>query len=171
MSDDAELARGFIRQLLDEDGPPPNVDWDRFRLMQLIPGTAGVSDVKARDALIGRGFVELAQGTFDTETERRSLTSLRTLMLQIVGDTPRVVPGFANPLVATLTHPPVLATPPNLTRLLSSVGEILREAHAVTIVGSEDALGERMMTLLFVDGQYVGFLPATRALPTGSARA
>jgi len=32
-------------------------------------------------------------------------------------------------------------------------------------------LGEQMMTLLFLDGKYVGFLPARRAVTSPTARA
>ena len=166
-----QLAREFIARLLDEHGPPPKVDWERYRLMQLIPGTAGVADPKARDALVARGFAELARGRFDAEAEQRSLASLRALVAQILGAQPTIVHGFSNPLVAALSGTPSPATPPNLARLLSAVGEILRQAEPVTVVAQDDALGERMMTLLFVEGAYAGFLPASRALPQGGARA
>ena len=36
-------AEEFLESLFVEDGPPPAIDWDRYRLMQLIPGTAGVT--------------------------------------------------------------------------------------------------------------------------------
>jgi hypothetical protein len=165
------LAEAFLARLLDEDGPPPAVDWERYRLMQLIPGTAGVSDLKMREALVARGFVELAKGTFDAETERRSIISLRALVSQVLRGQPRVEAGFTNPLVASMKNGPGPGTPPNLARLLSAIAEIARSATAVTVVGDEDALGERMMTLLFLDGKYVGFVPASRPTPTGQARA
>jgi hypothetical protein len=166
-----DLALTFLQRLLDEEGPPPPIDWPRYRLMQLIPGTAGIADPKLRDTLVARGFAELEQGRFDAETEQRSIVSLRTLVTQILGVAPSVVPDYHNPLVAGLAGTPSPGTPPNLARLLTGVAEILRAAEAVTVIGREDPLGERMMTLLFIEGAYVGFLPASRALPQGGARA
>ena len=165
------LAEAFLARLLDDKGPPPDVDWERYRFMQLVPGTAGARDVAEREALVGRGLVELAQGTFDAETERRSLISLRTLVTQILGQRPQMVPGFENPLVDTLSRAAAPGTPPNLKRMLDGVAEIVRAADAITVRSEADPLGERMMTLLFIDGRYVGFLPASQALPSSGARA
>jgi hypothetical protein len=162
----ADLALEFIARLFADDGdaPPPAIDWERFRLMQLIPGTAGVADAKMRDQLVARGFVELARGQFDAETERRSILSLRTLIGQLLGERVRVVDGYANPMVAALQNGPSAGTPPNLARLLSAVAEIAARADAVTICAESDLVGERLMTLLFIDGKYVGFLPGARTV-------
>jgi hypothetical protein len=169
--EDEALAQTFIAHLFDDKGPLPAVDWERYRLMQLIPGTAGVSDPALRDALVGRGFAELAKGQFDAETERRSVTSLRVLVTQVLGEQLRIVTGFQNPMVAALASGPTTGAPPNLQRLLSAVAEIAARAVAVTIAAENDLVGERLMTLLFVDGKYVGFLPAARTLgpPVGAA--
>jgi hypothetical protein len=163
-------AEEFLESLFVEDGPPPAIDWDRYRLMQLIPGTAGVTDPAMRDQLIQRGFVELAKGTFDAETEKRSLVSLRLLVSQILGDKLRVVDGFSNPMVAALRGGPAPGAPPNVARLLSAVSDIVRNAEPVTIAAADDLVGERLMTLLFVDGKYVGFLPAQRVVQSSNAR-
>lgn len=168
-----DVAREFVTRLFQPEGsgPPPAIDWERYRLMQLIPGTAGVADGKLRDQLVARGFVELGRGHFDAETEARSIVSLRTLISQLLGERVRVVGGFANPMVAALQHGPTPGTPPNLARLLSAVAEIVRRADAVTIAAESDLVGERLMTLLFIDEKYVGFLPGTRPVgpPAGTA--
>ena len=165
----SDAAKTFLARLFAEDGPPPAIDWDRYRLMQLIPGTAGVTDPKIRDQLIQRGFVELAKGQFDAETERRSLISLRTLVSQVLGEKLRVVEGFVNPMVAALAGGPAPGAPPNVARLLAAVSDIVKHAEAVTIAAESDLVGERLMTLLFVDGEYVGFLPAQRVVqPSGA---
>jgi hypothetical protein len=165
------LAHAFLARLFDDQGPLPAVDWEHYRLMQLIPGTAGVADPAMRDQLVGRGFVELAKGEFDADTERRSVTSLRVLITQVLGEQLRIVPGFDNPMVRALASGPTGGAPPNLHRLLSAVSEVVSRAVAVTICAEDDLVGERLMTLLFVDGKYVGFLPAARTLgsPVGAA--
>ena len=159
----ATVAETFLADLADEQKKPA-IDWDRYRLMQLIPGTAGVTDPKLRDQLVARGFVELAKGAFDEETEKRSLLSLRVLVYQIVGDSPRIVVGFENPMVKALSSGPVAGAPPNVARLLAAVSDIVRNATAVTVAAGTDLIGERLMTLLFVDDRYVGFLPAQRVV-------
>jgi hypothetical protein len=161
-------ARAFLAAIFEEDGAPA-IDWDRYRLMQLIPGTAAAPDAQAREQLVQRGFVELGKGKFDADTEQRSLASLRALYGQLLGPRWRVVP-FDNPIVAALAGGPAAHTPPNLARLLSAVADIVRGAEAFTVAAESDALGERLMTLLFVDGKYVGFLPGHLAMP-GSAGA
>jgi hypothetical protein len=165
-----EYATEFLARLFVEDGPAPAIDWERYRLMQLIPGTAGVTDPKVRDQLIQRGFVELGKGAFDAETEQRSLVSLRVLVAQILGDKLRVVDGFTNPMVAALRGGPAPGAPPNVARLLAAVSDIVQHAEPVTIAAADDLVGERLMTLLFVDGKYVGFLPAQRVVHQGGAR-
>lgn len=149
----------FLALLLDEHGPGPEIDWDRYRLMQLIPGTAGASDVKTRDQLVARGFVEIGKGPPDGDSERRSIAQLRALILQIIGLEHRVVRGYENPMRTALALGPAKGTPPNLARLLSAVADIVGKAEIVTIASQEDPLGERIMSLLFVDRKYVGFLP------------
>ena len=164
------IAERFLADLADE-GATPAVDWERYRLMQLIPGTAGVTDPKLRDQLVARGFVELAKGAFDAETEKRSVLQLRVLVHQIIGEKPRVVPGFSNPMVAALSSGPGPGAPPNLARLLSAVSDIVSHAIPVTVAHETDLVGERLMTLLFVDGRYVGFLPAQRIVTAPMGRA
>ncbi|MEO6953565.1 MAG: hypothetical protein ABI321_17320 [Polyangia bacterium] len=164
------VAETFLSQLADESASPA-IDWERYRLMQLIPGTAGVTDPKLRDQLVARGFVELAKGSFDAQTEKRSLLSLRVLVHQILGENPRIVPGFVNPMVAALSSGPGPGAPPNLARLLSAVSDIVSHAKAVTLAHETDLVGERLMTLLFVDDRYVGFLPAQRIVTAAMGRA
>jgi hypothetical protein len=166
-----EIARTFLARLFAEHGPAPDIDWEKFRLMQLIPGTAGVSDPMKRDALVERGFIELGRGKFDANIERRSLDSLRALITQVLGTRPVILSGFSNPLVDAMSNSPAPTTPPNLMRLLGAVGEIVRQADAVTFGAPGDKLGERLMTLLFVDGRYVGFLPASRTITSTGATA
>ncbi len=145
------------------------MDWDRFRLMQLIPGTAG-ADAKTREQLLQRGFVELGRGRFDAATEARSVQSLRALVTQVIGARYQIV-AYENPMLTALGVGPKEDTPPNLRRLLLAVADIVAHAQAVTIVGESDPLGERLMTLLFVDGRYVGFLPGRRSQDPAAARA
>ena len=166
----AELALDFLARLFDESGPAPHVDWERYRIMQLIPGTAGVADAAARDRLIERGFIELAKGGFDEAAQRRSIESLRSLVGQVLGTRHRVL-AFQNPMVEAMAAGPAPSTPPNLARLLSAVAEIVQRATSVTVAAEADAIGERLMTLLFVDGAYVGFLPGKRDVsnPVGKA--
>ncbi len=170
MAPSADLAERFLEQLFDATGPAPAVDWDRFRMMQLIPGTAGAPDVNARDQLVARGFVEIAKGSFNAESERRSLSSLRALFEQIVGAQYKVV-AFDNPMVGALRQGPTPGAPPNLARLLSAVSDIVTNAEPITIRSDGDVLGERLMTLLFVNGKYVGFLPGRREVAPGAAKA
>ena len=56
---------------------------------------------------------------------------------------------------------PAPGAPPNLARYLTMLQEIARAATPVTIAGKDDDEGQKLMTLLFVDGKYVGFLPGT----------
>src|SRR4029079_15660804 len=96
-TDRRATAQAFLHRLFDEEGPAPEIDWDRFRLMQLIPGTAG-ADAAAREQLLARGFVELGRGTFDAEAEDRSIRSLRAPISQVIGARFRIV-AFDNPMV------------------------------------------------------------------------
>lgn len=168
MAGNQNLALDFLARLFDEAGPlrsneGPRIDWERYRLMQLIPGTAGVADAGARDRLIERGFIELGKGGFDEAAERRSIESLRSLVGQVLGTRHRVVP-FTNPMATALAQGPAPSTPPNLKRLLTAVADIVQRAEAITVAAESDAIGERLMTLLFIDGAYVGFLPGQRTL-------
>ncbi len=165
----SEIAQEFLERLLREHGAAPAIDWDRFRLMQLIPGTAG-ADVKTREQLLQRGFVELGRGKFDAEAEARSIRSLRALFTQIIGTHFRLV-EHDNPMLAALAVGPSPDAPPNLKRLLLAVADVVAHAQAVTVAGEADPLGERLMTLLFVEGKYVGFLPGRRDHEGGAARA
>ena len=167
---DAATAHRFLERLFDADGDTPPIDWDRFRLMQLIPGTAGAPDAHTRDQLVARGFVEIAKGSFDAETERRSLSSLRALFQQIIGADYKLV-AYDNPMLEALRIGPAPGAPANLARLLSAVADIAAHAEAVTIRSDGDVLGERLMTLMFVDGKYVGFLPGRREVAAGTGRA
>ena len=170
MASTSNTADVFLKRLFDSEGEPPAVDWDRFRIMQLIPGTAGAPDVKARDQLVARGFVEIAKGSFDAETERRSLSSLRALFEQIVGEQYKMV-AYENPMLTALRQGPTAGAPANLARLLSAVADIVANAEPITIRSDGDVLGERLMTLLFVGGKYVGFLPGRRELAASSGSA
>lgn len=159
------IARQFLERLFDSEGEAPAVDWDRFRIMQLIPGTAGAPNLQARDQLVQRGFIEIAKGSFDADTEARSLSSLRALYDQVIGPHYKVV-AFDNPMLAAMRQGPAPGTPPNLARLLSAVCEIVSRAEPVTIAADGDVLGERLVTMLFVEGRYVGFLPGRREVAT-----
>lgn len=134
------------------------IDWPRFRLMQLMQGTAG-TDAATREQLLARGFVELARGSFGAEAETRALRSLGSLVQILMPRGWRFVDGWDNPMLAALRGGPAPGAPPNLTRYLTMLQEIARAAAPVTIAGRDDAEGQKLMTLLFVDGKYVGFLP------------
>ena len=158
------LARSFLGALV-SDGDLAAlralVDWPRFRLMQLMQGTAGADPV-AREQLLARGFVELARGRFDADAEERALRSLRSLVEILLPRGWRLVDGFDSPMLAGLRGGPVAGAPPNLTRYLSLLKEIADAAKAVTIAARHDDEGAKLMTLLFVGGRYVGFLPGSR---------
>lgn len=137
------------------------VDWPHYRLMQLMQGTAG-SDAAAREQLLARGFVELARGRFGAEAEERALRSLRSLVQILLPRGWRFVEGFDSPMLTALRGGPAAGAPPNLTRYLELLRELAAAAEPVTIAGKDDDEGAKLMTLLFVDGKYVGFLPGSR---------
>jgi hypothetical protein len=64
-------------------------------------------------------------------------------------------------MLAGLVGGPAPGTPANLARYLALLQEIATRAEAVTIAGKDDDEGKKLMTLLFVDGKYVGFLPGS----------
>lgn len=136
------------------------VDWPRYRLMQLMQGTAG-SDAAARERLLARGFVELGRGAFGPAAEERALNSLRSLIAILLPRGWRFVDGYENPMLAALVGGPARGTPPNLSRYLTLLQELARAAAPVTIAGKDDDEGRKLMTLLFVGGKYVGFLPGS----------
>ncbi len=136
------------------------VDWPRYRLMQLMQGTAG-SDAATREQLLARGFVELSRGKFGADAEERALRSLRSLVEILLPRGWRFIEGYDNPMLAALAGGPAPGAPPNLARYLTMLQEIARAATAATIAGQDDDEGRKLMTLLFVDGKYVGFLPGS----------
>ena len=143
------------------------VDWPRYRLMQLMQGTAG-TDAATREQLLARGFVELSRGRFDANAEERALRSLRSLVAILLPRGWRFVDGYDNPMLAGLRGGPAAGAPPNLSRYLVMLQEIARAAVPVTVAADDDGHGQKLMTLLFVDGKYVGFLPG--ALPAPATR-
>lgn len=160
-------ARAFLDGLLGDasvDRLRALVDWPRYRLMQLMQGTAG-TDAETREQLLARGFVELSRGSFGAEAEERALKSLRSLIEILLPRGWRFVDGFANPMLAALVGGPAPGAPPNLTRYLTMLQEIARAAAPVTIAAKDDDEGRKLMTLLFVDGKYVGFLPGALQRP------
>jgi hypothetical protein len=154
--------RAFLDGLLAGDDVSARVDWPRWRLMQLMQGTAG-SDAPTREQLLARGFVELARANFGPDDEARSLRSLRSLIEILLPRGWRVVADYENPMVIALRGGPAPGTPPNLTRYLKMLQEIAQTASVVTIAARDDDEGKKLMTLLFVDGKYVGFLPGSQA--------
>jgi hypothetical protein len=157
-------ARAFLEGLVAGKDVRARVDWPRYRLMQLMQGTAG-TDAATREQLLARGFVELARGTFDAEAEERALRSLRSLVEILLPRGWRFFEGYDNPMLAALAGGSAAGAPPNLTRYLGMLQEIARAATAVTIAGKDDDEGQKLMTLLFVDGKYVGFLPGSAKAP------
>ena len=137
------------------------IDWPRFRLMQLMQGSAGV-DPALREQLIARGLVELARAKLGPDVEERAVRSLRALVQILLPRGWRFVEDFANPLLAGLRGGPAVTTPPSLKHYLKLLQELAVAAHAVTIAAMEDLHGQKLMTLLFVDGKYVGFLPGAQ---------
>jgi hypothetical protein len=138
------------------------IDWPRFRLMQLIQGTAGVDPV-AREQLIARGLAELERATLGPEVEERAVRSLRALVQILLPRGWRFVDGFVNPMLAALRGGPTATTTPSLKRFLTRLAELAQAAQAVTIAALDDVHGKKLMTLLFVDGKYVGFLPGAQS--------
>ena len=161
-------AKSFLEGLLGGKDVRARVDWPRYRLMQMMQGTAG-TDAATREQLLARGFVELARGQLGAEGEERALRSLRSLVELLLPRGWRFVDGFDNPMLVSLAGGPAAGAPPNLTRYLTMLQEIARAAQPVTIAAKDDDEGRKLMTLLFVGGKYVGFLPG--ALPTARSGA
>ena len=156
-----QTARAFLDGLLaGGDEVRARVDWPRYRLMQLMQGTAG-SDAATREQLLARGFVELSRGSFGADAEERALRSLRSLIEILLPRGWRFVDGYQSPMLAGLRGGPAAGAPPNLTRYLTMLQEIARAAAPVTIAARDDDEGRKLMTLLFVDDKYVGFLPGS----------
>lgn len=137
------------------------IDWTRFRLMQLMQGSAGV-DAALREQLIARGLVELARAKPGAEIEERAVRSLRALLQILLPRGWRFVDGFINPMLEALRGGPSASAPPSLGHYLKMVQEVMLAAQPVTIAAADDLHGQKLMTLLFVDGKYVGFLPGAQ---------
>jgi hypothetical protein len=137
------------------------IDWPRFRLMQLMQGSAGV-DAAMREQLIGRGLVELARARLGPDVEERAVRSLRALLQILLPRGWRFVDDFANPMLVALRGGPAASAPPSLQHYLKLLQELTLAAQTVTIAALDDAQGQKLMTLLFVDGKYVGFLPGAQ---------
>jgi len=152
-----KAAARFLDALF-QRGAPPEIDWNRFRVMQLIQGTAGASG-DVREQLVGRGLVEIAKAPLTDGAKERAVASLRSLLEVLLPRGFRVVEGYQNPMVEALRRGPAPGTPPNVARFLAMLAELAGEAEAVTIAGQDDVAGRKLMTLLFVDGKYCGFLP------------
>ncbi len=159
MSNEAQaLARDFLDALLGGgEEARTRVDWPRWRLMQLMQGTAGV-DGQTREQL-------LARGNFGVEAELRALNGLRSLVEILLPRGWRFVDGYDNPMLEGLRGGPADNAPPQLRRYLTLLQEIARAAVPVTIAGRDDDEGRKLMTLLFVGGKYVGFLPGSTKAP------
>lgn len=163
-------ARAFVDGIYGDGALEPlraRVDWPRYRLMQLMQGTAG-TDAETREQLLARGFVELGRGAFGADAEERALRSLRSLIQILLPRGWRFVDGYDNPMLAALAAGPAPGAPPNLTRYLTMLQEVARAATPVTIAGRDDDEGRKLMTLLFVDGRYVGFLPGSATSRSGA---
>jgi hypothetical protein len=165
MTRDAKAAAEAFLQALLGDTPPDAlralVDWPRFRLMQLMQATAG-TDAAARDQLLARALDALAVATPGVEAEDRALRSLASMIEVLIGTSWRFVDDWTNPLLAGLRAGPRPGTPPGLARYLERLAEIANAATAVTIA-PRDPDATKLMTLLFVDGRYAGFLPGEHA--------
>ena len=98
---------------------------------------------------------------FGAEAEERALRSLRSLIEILLPRGWRFVDGYESPMLVGLRGGPAAGAPANLTRYLTMLQEIARVAEPVTIAAKDDEEGKKLMTLLFVDGKYVGFLPGS----------
>ncbi len=136
------VARAFLDGLLTGHAQDARaqVDWPRYRLMQLMQGTAG-ADPATREQLLARGFVELARGSFGAEAEERALRSLRSLIEILLPRGWRFVDGYESPMLAALRGGPAAGAPPNLARYLTMLQEIARAATSVTIAGARRRRG------------------------------
>jgi hypothetical protein len=159
-----EIAHQFLDSLLSstERRPAPKIDWPLFRLLQIIEGTSG-TDLETRERLVGLGLAEIDRSIFDAEAETRSLSALRKLYRSLLGTGWRFVADYENPMLGALRGGPLPETPPNLKRFLVEVEEVVRRAKSITVVAQADESERRLVTLLFIDEKYVGFLPGSRA--------
>lgn len=166
---DGSAARTAARQLLDAllgdasaETLRPSIDWRNFRLMQLMQATTSVPP-ENREQLVARGLETLAAvGDAPVpEVEERALRSLRSLIEILIGRAWRFVESYENPLLEGLRAGPILTTPPAMRRYLDELATLARMASAVTIAAREEEVGQKLMTLLFLDGRYCGFLPGT----------
>jgi hypothetical protein len=166
---DGSVARASARQFLDAllgDASAellrPSIDWRNFRLMQLMQATTSVPP-ENREQLVARGLETLA-AVADTpvpDVEERALRSLRSLIEILLGRAWRIVEQYENPLLEGLRAGPLLTTPPAMRRYLEELATLARMASAVTIAARDEEPGQKLMTLLFLDGRYCGFLPGT----------
>jgi hypothetical protein len=160
-------ARSFLEGLLGGEAPAEallgRVDWPRLGLMQLMQASAG-AEAAARDELIARGLDALGKAQLGRDMQERALASLRSLIEILIGRTWRFVDGYENPLLEGLRAGPLPSTPPALRRYLERLAEVARAAQPVTIAARDPDAG-KVMTLLFVDGAYAGFLPGALAAP------
>jgi hypothetical protein len=158
-------ARQFLDALLGDASAEllrPAIDWRNFRLMQLMQATTSVPP-ENREQLVARGLETLAAVTDAPipEVEERALRSLRSLIEILLGRSWRFVEGYENPLLEGLRAGPILTTPPAMRRYLDELATLARMASAVTIAAREEEVGQKLMTMLFLDGRYCGFLPGT----------
>jgi hypothetical protein len=158
-------ARQFLDALLGGDAPAEmlveRVDWARLGLMQLMQASAG-ADAAAREELVARGLDALDKAKLGRDMQQRTLASLRSLIEILIGRSWRFVEGYGNPLLEALRAGPLPSTPPALRRYLERLAEVARAATPVTIA-ARDPEASKVMTLLFVDGAYAGFLPGALA--------
>ena len=166
---DGSAARTAARQFFDAllgdasaDALRPSIDWRNFRLMQLMQATTSVPP-ENREALVERGLTTLAAVADSPvpEVEERALRSLRSLIEVLLGRAWRFVENYENPLLAGLRAGPIASTPPAMRRYLDELATLVRMASAVTISAREEEAGQKLMTLIFLDGRYCGFLPGT----------
>jgi len=130
--------------------------------MQASAGT----QAEAREQLVARGMEALDKAKLGRDMQLRTLASLRSLIEILIGRSWRAVERFDNPLLEGLRAGPVPTTPPALRRYLERLSEVARAAVPVTIA-AKDPEATKVMTLLFVDGLYAGFLPGALAVATG----
>jgi hypothetical protein len=167
MTEGKAQARRFLEGLLGGEAPAETlvgeVDWARLGLMQLMQASAGTA-AAAREELVTRGLDALEKAKLGPDMQLRTLASLRSLIEILIGRTWRFVDGFVNPLLEGLRAGPLPSTPPALRRYLERLSEVARVAQPVTIA-AKDPEAAKVMTLLFVDGLYAGFLPGALAAP------
>jgi hypothetical protein len=169
MTEGKAQARAFLEGLLGGEAPAESllerVDWARLGLMQLMQASAG-TQAQAREELVARGLDALDKAKLGRDMQLRTLASLRSLIEILIGRTWRFVDGYQNPLLEGLRAGPLPSTPPTLRRYLERLSEVARAALPATIA-AKDPDATKVMTLLFVDGLYAGFLPGALAVATG----